>query len=65
MKAGVIARRFKLTRPAVSEHITVLRDAGLLAERRVGAKRLYVVKAESSANWPSMSTRSGARGCAD
>jgi len=47
MTAGVIARRFKLTRPAVSQHITVLRDAGLLAERRVGAKRLYVVKAES------------------
>jgi DNA-binding transcriptional ArsR family regulator len=46
MAAGTIARRFKLTRPAVSQHITVLREAGLLEERRVGAKRLYVVKRE-------------------
>ena len=47
MTAGTIARRFELTRPAVSQHIAVLRDAGLLDERRVGAKRLYVVRAES------------------
>jgi DNA-binding transcriptional ArsR family regulator len=46
MAAGTIARRFKLTRPAVSQHITVLREAGLLDERRVGAKRLYVAKQE-------------------
>jgi DNA-binding transcriptional ArsR family regulator len=46
MTAGAIARHFKLTRPAVSQHIGVLRDAGLLAERRVGSKRLYVVKSE-------------------
>ena len=46
MAAGTIARRFKLTRPAVSQHITVLREAGLLDERRAGAKRLYVVKPE-------------------
>ena len=36
MAAGTIARRFKLTRPAVSQHIGVLREAGLLEERRVG-----------------------------
>ena len=46
MSAGTIARRFKLTRPAVSQHITVLREAGLLDERRVGSKRLYLVKRE-------------------
>jgi DNA-binding transcriptional ArsR family regulator len=46
MAAGTIARRFKLTRPAVSQHITVLREAGLLDERRVGSKRLYIVKKE-------------------
>ena len=46
MAAGTIARRFKLTRPAVSQHITVLREAGLLDERRAGAKRLYLVKPE-------------------
>ena len=46
MAAGTIARRFKLTRPAVSQHIGVLREAGLLSERRVGAKRFYVVRSE-------------------
>ena len=49
MTAGAIARRFRLTRPAVSQHIGLLRDAGLLDERRVGAKRLYVVRNESFA----------------
>jgi len=46
MAAGTIARRFNLTRPAVSQHITILREAGLLDERRVGAQRLYVVRSE-------------------
>jgi DNA-binding transcriptional ArsR family regulator len=46
MAAGTIARRFKLTRPAVSQHIGILREAGLLDERRVGAQRYYVVRSE-------------------
>lgn len=47
MTAGGIARHFKLTRPAVSQHIGILRDAGLLDERRVGAKRLYAINGQS------------------
>jgi DNA-binding transcriptional ArsR family regulator len=47
MAAGTIARRFKLTRPAVSQHIAILREAGLLDERRVGAQRYYVVRSEA------------------
>jgi len=47
MAAGSIARRFKLTRPAVSQHIAILREAGLLEERRVGAQRYYVVRSEA------------------
>ena len=47
MSAGTIARRFRLTRPAVSQHIGVLREAGLLDKRRVGAQRYYVVRAEA------------------
>jgi len=47
MTAGAIARHFKLTRPGVSQHIGILRDAGLLDERRVGAKRLYAVNGEN------------------
>jgi DNA-binding transcriptional ArsR family regulator len=46
MTAGAIARRFDLTRPAVSQHIGVLREAGLLHARRVGPRRLYVVRHE-------------------
>jgi len=39
--AGDIASEFDVTRPAISQHLTVLRTAGLLTERRDGARRLY------------------------
>lgn len=41
LSAGEIAAAFDVTRPAVSQHLTVLKNAGLLAERREGTKRLY------------------------
>lgn len=41
LSAGEIAARFDVTRPAVSQHLTVLREAGLLTERRDGTRRLY------------------------
>ena len=42
MSAGEIAGNFKgLTRPAVSQHIGVLKKAGLLLERRAGTSRFY------------------------
>ena len=47
MDAGTVARQFKLTRPAVSQHLRVLRGAGLVDERRIGSKRLYVVRVEA------------------
>jgi DNA-binding transcriptional ArsR family regulator len=47
MSAGAIAKRFKMTRPAVSQHLGTLRAAGLLNERRVGSKRLYRVREEA------------------
>src|SRR6516165_5088841 len=46
MSAGAIASHFKLTRPAVSQHLGLLRAAGLLNERREGSKRLYIVREE-------------------
>jgi DNA-binding transcriptional ArsR family regulator len=46
MAAGDIAAHFNTTRPAVSQHLRVLRKAGLLKERRVGASRLYIVRLE-------------------
>ena len=39
--AGEIASHFAVTRPAISQHLAVLRDAGLVDERRAGARRLY------------------------
>lgn len=41
LPAGTIASRFAMTRPAVSQHLKVLRSAGLLEERRDGVRRLY------------------------
>jgi len=43
LPAGQIAASFALTQQAVSQHIGVLRQAGLLTERREGARRLYVL----------------------
>ena len=42
LPAGEIAARFSdVTRPAVSQHLCVLKEAGLLGERRDGMRRLY------------------------
>jgi DNA-binding transcriptional ArsR family regulator len=41
LSAGEIASHFDVTRPAVSQQLAVLRDAGLVAERRAGTRRLY------------------------
>jgi DNA-binding transcriptional ArsR family regulator len=41
LPVGEIARRLPVTRPAVSQHLKVLREAGLVAERAVGTRRLY------------------------
>jgi len=38
---GDIARDLPVSRPAVSQHLRVLKDAGLVTERRDGARRLY------------------------
>jgi DNA-binding transcriptional ArsR family regulator len=49
LSAGEIASRFDVTRPAVSQHLTVLREAGLLNERREGTRRLYIARPEGLA----------------
>lgn len=41
LTAGEIAQHFDVTRPAISQHLTVLKNAGLVTERRVGPRRLY------------------------
>ena len=47
LAAGQIAARFPLTQQAISQHIGVLKQAGLLAERRDGARRLYALRREA------------------
>ena len=41
LPAGAIAAQFTVTRPAVSRHLRVLRETGLVEERRSGRLRLY------------------------
>jgi DNA-binding transcriptional ArsR family regulator len=45
--AGHIAEHFDITHQAVSQHLRVLKDAGLLAERREGTRRLYAIRPEA------------------
>lgn len=40
---GQIAERMPVSRPAVSQHLKVLKDAGLVSERPDGARRLYSI----------------------
>lgn len=46
LAAGEIAAAFDVTRTAVSQHLTVLKNAGLLSERRLGTRRLYRARPE-------------------
>jgi DNA-binding transcriptional ArsR family regulator len=42
LTAGAIAANFgDVSRPAISQHLRVLREAGLVRERRDGTRRLY------------------------
>ncbi|HEY0248402.1 MAG TPA: metalloregulator ArsR/SmtB family transcription factor [Gryllotalpicola sp.] len=41
LTAGQIADAFDVSRPAVSQHLTVLKEAGVIAERREGTRRMY------------------------
>jgi DNA-binding transcriptional ArsR family regulator len=49
LSAGEIASHFEVTRPAVSQHLHVLKEAGLVTERRNGARRLYRARPEGIA----------------
>ena len=49
LSAGEIASHFDVTRPAVSQHLNVLKEAGLVNERRNGTRRLYRARPEGLA----------------
>jgi DNA-binding transcriptional ArsR family regulator len=41
-----LAQAFRMTQPALSQHLRVLRDTGLVAQRRAGRERLYRLRPE-------------------
>jgi DNA-binding transcriptional ArsR family regulator len=41
---GTMADRFELTLAAISQHLRVLREVGLVTERRDGRQRLYSIE---------------------
>ncbi|MFC6020985.1 ArsR/SmtB family transcription factor [Plantactinospora solaniradicis] len=41
-----LAEHFDMRRPSLSEHLRVLKDAGLVVERRAGRQRLYSLRPE-------------------
>lgn len=47
LEAGAIAARFDVSRPAVSRHLRVLREAGVVASRGEATKRVYSLRPES------------------
>ena len=49
LSAGEIALHFDVTRPAVSQALTLLKEAGLLGERRNGTRRFYRMRPEGLA----------------
>ncbi|MFL5840446.1 MAG: ArsR/SmtB family transcription factor [Thermoleophilaceae bacterium] len=46
LSAGEIAAGFDVSRPAISQHLGVLKEAGLVSERREGTKRFYRARPE-------------------
>ena len=47
LSAGEIASRFDVTRPAISQHLTVLKLAGLVTVRQEGTRRIYRARPEA------------------
>src|SRR5436189_5039568 len=45
LTAGEIASGFDVSRPAISQHLGVLKEGGLVSERREGARRFYRARA--------------------
>jgi DNA-binding transcriptional ArsR family regulator len=47
---GELARALPVTRPAVSQHLKVLKDAGLVVDTRAGKHRIYRVDPDGLAS---------------
>ena len=49
LAVGELAAGLPVSRPAVSQHLRVLKDAGLVTDRAVGTRRIYRVEADGLA----------------
>jgi DNA-binding transcriptional ArsR family regulator len=49
MNAGEIAGAFSVSRPAISRHLRVLREAGLVVDESMGRERTYRLKLDALA----------------
>ncbi len=50
LSAGEISAHFDVSRPAISQHIKVLKDTNLVIERRDGTRRMYRARPEGMAD---------------
>ncbi len=49
LASGEIASHFSVSRPAISQHLQVLKAAGLVTERKLGTRHLYQARPEGLA----------------
>ncbi|MFF4614299.1 metalloregulator ArsR/SmtB family transcription factor [Nonomuraea jabiensis] len=47
LSAGEVAERFEISRPAVSRHLRVLRQSGLVRAELIGRQRFYALEPEA------------------
>ena len=50
LSVGDVAARFDVTQPAISQHLKVLRNAGLVSARRDGTRHMYSARPEGFAD---------------
>ena len=50
LPVGELAREFDVSRPAISQHLRVLKHANLVTDRAEGARRVYAVNPEALAS---------------
>ena len=47
LAVGELAREFPVSRPAISQHLRVLKDADLVIDRAAGTRRLYAINPDA------------------
>jgi DNA-binding transcriptional ArsR family regulator len=50
LTVGEVASQFDVTQPAISQHLKILKRAGLVSERREGTRHIYSARSEGLAD---------------